>query len=103
MRITSDALDGALAPQTSRAQEAARTYGSEPREGAAAARGGDSVQISGLSTRILNAASEHQTQVAARVSTLAAQYARGEYNVDPAILSRALVSHALGGAVDGEF
>ena len=103
MRITSDALESALAPQTSRAQETARTYGSEPKGGAAAAEsGGDSVQISDLSVRIMDADAAHQTSVAGRISTLAALYARGNYAVDPAALSHAMVSHALGGAVDGE-
>jgi anti-sigma28 factor (negative regulator of flagellin synthesis) len=103
MRITNDALAGALAPQTSRAQEAARTYGSEPKGGALdAGSGGDSVQLSGLSARIMDAAAEHQTQMAGRISTLAALYARGDYAVDSTALSHALVSHALGGAVDGD-
>ena len=103
MRITSDALESALAPQTSRAQETARTYGSESRGGAAAVgSGGDSVQISDLSVRIMDADAAHQTTVAGRISSLAAVYARGDYAVDSAALSHALVSHALGGAVDGE-
>ena len=103
MRVTSNALEGALAPQTSRAQETARTYGSDPKGGAAVAGGGgDSVQISDLSVLIMDDSSLDQTHVAGRISTLAAAYARGDYAVDPTALSHALVSHALGGAVDGE-
>jgi anti-sigma28 factor (negative regulator of flagellin synthesis) len=102
MRISSDALEGALAQQTSRAQEAARTYGSQPRGSATVTASGDSVRISGLSTRIMEASSAHEASMSDRISTLAAQYARGEYSVDSATLSHALVSHALGGAVDGE-
>jgi anti-sigma28 factor (negative regulator of flagellin synthesis) len=103
MRVTSNALEGALAPQTSRTQETARTYGSDPKGGAAVAgSGGDSVQISDLSVRIMDAASLDQSHVAGRISTLAAAYARGDYAVDSTALSHALVSHALGGAVDGE-
>jgi hypothetical protein len=102
MRITSDALDGALAPQISRAQEAAQTHGDE-RQGSAivAGSGGDSVQISPLSARIQDAASADETRIAGRVAALSALYARGEYNPDSATLSRALVSHALSGANGG--
>lgn len=102
MRITSDTLDGALAPQTGKAQETERLHVEEQRATAAAASGGaDSVQISGLSARIRDVASADEARMAGRVAVLSAQYARGDYNPDPSILSRTLVSHALG-AVDGD-
>jgi anti-sigma28 factor (negative regulator of flagellin synthesis) len=100
MKITSDTLDGALAPQTSRAQETARNHDGADRTTEAPRGGGDSVQISGLSSRMMDVASTDEARMANRVATLSAIYARGEYRTDSAKLSRAIVSHALG-AVDG--
>ena len=81
MKITSDTLDGALAPQTSRAQETARNHDGADRT-TEAPRGGDSVQISGLSSRMTDVASTDEARMANRVATLSATYARGEYHTD---------------------
>jgi anti-sigma28 factor (negative regulator of flagellin synthesis) len=64
--------------------------------------GRDSVQISDLSTRLSAANQQEDARVSDRVSTLAALYARGEYQVDGRNLSRALVSHSLSGAIEGD-
>jgi anti-sigma28 factor (negative regulator of flagellin synthesis) len=64
--------------------------------------GRDSVEISDLSTRLSAANQQEDSRMSARVSTLTALYSRGEYQVDPGNLSRALVSHALSGAIDGD-
>jgi anti-sigma28 factor (negative regulator of flagellin synthesis) len=102
MKITSDTLDGALAPQTSRAQETTRSHEGADRAAEAPRGGDDSVQISGLSARMMDVASTDEARMANRVATLSAIYARGEYHTDSAKLSRAIVSHALGSVDGGE-
>ena len=103
MRIQGESLEGALAPQTSRTQETPPAGQNEgQRVPKAVESGRDSVEISGLSARLSAANQQEDARVAGRVSTLAALYARGQYQVDSANLSRALVSHALSGAVTGD-
>jgi hypothetical protein len=82
MKITRDTLDGSLAPQTSRAQETARSHDGADRTAEAPGGGGDSVQISGLSSRMLDVVSTDETRMANRVATLSAIYARREYHTD---------------------
>ena len=64
--------------------------------------GQDSVQISGLSARISAVNQQEDARESDRVSTLAALYAHGKYQVDAENLSHALVSHALSGATEGD-
>jgi hypothetical protein len=102
IRIAGDGLEGALAPQISKTQDTARVAGSSPSGTTkAGGSGGDSVEISGLSTSLAKAGAADDARVDARVSVLRAMYARGDYQPDSAQLSQALVSHALGGAVEG--
>ena len=103
LRIQGESLEGALAPQTTRTQEALPASQSEgQRVPKAVESGRDSVEISGLSAQLSAANQQEDARVASRVSTLAALYARGEYQVDRDSLSRALVSHALSGAPAGD-
>jgi hypothetical protein len=103
MRVTGNGPDGALAPQTVRAQETAPDRAGDHRPASAAAGlGRDSVEISGLSARILEVAWGEDAKEATRVAALAAQYARGDYQPDSAQLSRKLVSHALSAIAGGE-
>jgi len=103
LRIKGESLEGALAPQTSRTQETPLISQSEgQRVPKAVESGRDSVEISGLSSRLSAANQQEDARVSGRVSTLAALYARGAYHVDGGNLSRALVSHALSGAIDGD-
>lgn len=103
IRIQGESLEGALAPQTSRAQETPPTSQSEGRNVLkSVGSGGDSVEISGLSARLSAANQREDARVSDRVSTLAALYAHGKYHVDGGNLSRALVSHALSGAIAGD-
>jgi anti-sigma28 factor (negative regulator of flagellin synthesis) len=62
---------------------------------------GDSVEISGISSRLAEANAVNGQQRENRVSQLAAVYARGEYQVNASNLSRSLVSHALGAGESG--
>ncbi len=104
MRISSDPLLTEIASsQASRAQEAARTYGTAPGAANPGEGGnGDSAEISGLSTRIMDALAVSEAKTASRVAALSALYARGEYVPNATELSRALISHALGGGAFGE-
>jgi anti-sigma28 factor (negative regulator of flagellin synthesis) len=103
IRIQGENLEGALAPQTSRTQETPLTSQSEGgRVSKAVESGEDSVEISGLSARLTAANQQEDARVSDRISTLAALYARGEYQVDTGNLSRALVSHAVSGAIEGD-
>jgi anti-sigma28 factor (negative regulator of flagellin synthesis) len=60
--------------------------------------GADQVEISSLSESISSTSSALEAQQAGRVNQLAAIYAKGQYQVDSAQLSHALVSHALASA-----
>jgi anti-sigma28 factor (negative regulator of flagellin synthesis) len=103
IRIQSDSLEGANALQTSRAQETPPAGQSESRSGLKALEGGqDSVQISSLSSQISAINQQQDVQASNRVAALATLYAQGNYQVDSRNLSRALVSHALSGVVEGD-
>ena len=103
IRIQSESLEGANAPQTSRAQETQQAGQSERQSGLKAFEGGqDSVQISSLSAQISAVNQQQDVQESDRVAALAALYAQGNYRVDAHNLSRALVSHALGGVEGGQ-
>jgi anti-sigma28 factor (negative regulator of flagellin synthesis) len=102
IRIQSESLEGANALQTSRAQETPPAGQSERQSGLKALGGGqDSVQISSLSAQISAINQQQDVQESNRVAALAALYAQGNYHVDARNLSRALVSHALSGVVEG--
>ena len=65
--------------------------------------GSDHVDISSLSGNIAATSSALADQQAARVSQLAALYSKGDFQVDSAQLSRALVSGAMSGSsFDGD-
>lgn len=103
LRIQGESLEGALAPQTSRMQETPPASQNEGQRIVKAVESGqDSVEISGLSARLSAANQQEDARVSDRVATLAALYARGQYRVDTGNLSRALVSHALSGAIAGD-
>jgi hypothetical protein len=99
MKIQSEALSGANALETSRAQgstpDGRRVAGPEL---GTVGHGIDSVSVSSLASRVAQASAADQIQVSDRVSQLARLYARGEYRPDAASLSRSLVSRAL---IDG--
>jgi anti-sigma28 factor (negative regulator of flagellin synthesis) len=103
IRIQGESLESALAPQTTRTQETPLISQNEGQRVVKAVENGqDSVEISSLSTRLSAANQQEDARVSDRVSALAALYARGQYQVDTGNLSRALVSHALSGAIAGD-
>jgi len=98
MKIENGKLTSAQATEASRTQDAAfatkargNPWTSAPPE--------DSVGVSDIASRIGKIAAVHETRMSERVSQLAAQYARGEYNVDAATLSHTIVSDALKGGI----
>ena len=103
IRIQGESLEGANALQTSRTGETPLAGQSEGQRGLKALEGGqDSVQISDLSTQISAVNQQQDVQASNRVAALAALYAQGNYHVDARNLSRALVSHALSGVIEGD-
>ena len=102
IRIQGESLEGANALQTSRTEETPRAGQSEGQRGLQALEGGqDSVHLSSLSAQISAINQQQDVQASNRVAALAALYAHGNYRVDARNLSRALVSHALSGVIEG--
>ena len=101
MRIDSDGIAASAAAPGASAGSAVQP-GLSTRAGLVADSGADQVDISSLSGNIAASAAALASQQAVRVSQLAALYAKGEYQVDSAQLSRALVSGAIAGGSLGE-
>jgi anti-sigma28 factor (negative regulator of flagellin synthesis) len=102
IRIQGESLEGANALQTSRTEETPLAGQSQGQRGLKALEGGqDSVHISSLSAQISAINQQQDVQASNRVAALAALYAHGTYHVDARNLSRALVSHALSGSIEG--
>jgi anti-sigma28 factor (negative regulator of flagellin synthesis) len=102
MKIQNDGLTGSnpleagrTAPVTSPANSNA------PGGSKISGKEGDSVEISGISSRLTESNAADGVQRANRVSQLAALYARGQYQVNSSSLSQALVSQALSGGESG--
>ena len=100
MKINNDQQTQGVGPS-----EAGRTQGAMPTSPGHTVAGrrvdaaeGDSVEISGISAQLADASAVDGQQRANRVAELAAMYGRGQYHVNAAELSGALVSHALGAA-----
>ncbi len=96
MRIHNDAIATAAASQASPAESALQP-GVPTRAGSTASIGTDQIDISSFAGNVAASLSALAGEQAARVSDLAAIYAKGQYQVDATQLSRALVSRALGG------
>jgi len=99
IQIYNDGLSGAGASEAARTQDLSRvTTGGKPASGTSAGAE-DQVQISSLSSTLTANASDR----AARVSQLAAVYQGGQYQVNSANVSQAIVNHALqAGSVDAD-
>jgi anti-sigma28 factor (negative regulator of flagellin synthesis) len=99
MRIQNDGLLGTGASGTSPLQEAGLTNGSRENSGAelSSGNGTDRVDISSFSANLSHASSLADSQRGTRVSQLTSLYASGNYSVDSARVSSALVSQAITG------
>lgn len=103
IRIQNDSLTGTAASGIGRADEVSRPANSPSQSaGRSGNRGGDSVDISSLSQSVAAASTVQQAQQASRVGQLAALYRSGQYSIDSAQVSRALVSQALGEGPSGK-
>jgi anti-sigma28 factor (negative regulator of flagellin synthesis) len=102
MKITADNSDGVRETITSQTAKADRFRTAERIEATATGAGGDSIQISDLSAKLLETPVAEDAARAGRVAELAAAYARGECEVDSTALSQAIVSQSLRGRAEGE-
>ena len=94
MRIHNEVIAAAQPPPPAPAENVARA-GSSTLAGSIASSGGDEVEISSFSGNVATSVGALGEQQAARVSQLAALYARGDYQVDSMQVSRALISGAI--------
>ena len=95
VRIYSDGLAGASLPGAGRTEELSRAPGTGKPPAGSAGAAEDRVEISALSENLAAANSQVDVQRAERVQHLAALYQSGQYHVDAAKVSQAIVSHAL--------
>jgi len=102
MKIQNDALQGSNPLETGRTQSTPQTGGGSTLAGhKVSGHDGDSVVISGLSTHLSEANSLDSRQRENRVAELSALYAKGQYRVNNAELSRKLVAHSVGASEGG--
>ncbi len=102
MKIQNDALQGSTPLETGRTQSTPQITGSglTARHGVSG-HGGDSVEISGLSTQVSESNALDSRQRETRIAQLAAIYAKGEYRVNGAALSKKMVDHSVGAGEGG--
>ncbi len=93
MRVNDLNLTGPQPAETGKAQgsQAVERDGSSRGSASRAGNGTDSVDFSSVSRAI----SSHASSRSARVAQLTAQYRAGQYQVDPARLSNAMVGEAI--------
>jgi hypothetical protein len=96
MRIQNDGIANLAASQAAQVQNATQPGGSQQTDSAAQS-GSDQIAISSLSGNIASSSAALAGEQAARVSQLAAVYARGEYQPNSMQTSQALVAAALAG------
>jgi anti-sigma28 factor (negative regulator of flagellin synthesis) len=96
MKVTNQNLTGASTAGASGAQEIQKS-GAGISSTARANAGGDSVELSSTLGSLSRAMQSYNSNRQSMVESLAAQYQSGTYKVDPAAVSRGMISAALGG------
>jgi hypothetical protein len=96
IRIQNDGIAAAAASQTAPAEKTGKPGSTS--SGSIGSSGADQVDISSLSGSIAAASSALASQQSARVSQLTGLYASGQFQVNSAQLSSALVTSAMGSA-----
>ena len=97
IRIQNESLAGAAAPGAGRTDEISNPSGSSSQFTVKPGhRAGDSVDISSLSQNVVAAGIAQDAHQTGRIKQLTALYRSGQYSVDAAQVSRAMVSQALG-------
>ncbi len=97
IQIQNDSLSGAVSPAVGGADEISRAARSpSPSSTSLGSRGVDKIDISSFAQNVAAASSAQDAQQASRIKQLTAIYRSGQYSVDSAQVSRAMVSQALG-------
>lgn len=103
MKIHNDGLQGTNPLETGRTQGAPQPGSLTGLPGhSIAGHEGDSVQISGISQHLAESNALETQHREARVAALAALYAKGQYQVNAAALSRKLVSNSIAAGEGGQ-
>jgi anti-sigma28 factor (negative regulator of flagellin synthesis) len=103
LRIQNDSATNGTAAEVSRAaQSPSALSGSAKTRSSIGGAGEDQVDVSSVAETISAGVSAQNLQRAARVTELAALHARGQYSVDSAHVSQALVSNAVTGSVKAQ-
>jgi len=96
IQIQNGSLAGAATPGVGRADEISRPANSPGSSSARIGnRGGDTVDLSSLSQSVAAESTAQDAHQASRVAHLAALYRTGQYTMDSALVSHALVSQAI--------
>jgi len=102
MKIHNDGLQGTNRLETGKTQATPPTTGAGNLKGqTVSGHDGDTVQISGISQHLAEANALDEKQRENRVAALAAQYSKGQYQVNAAALSQKLVSNSIGAGESG--
>jgi flagellar biosynthesis anti-sigma factor FlgM len=97
MKITNQNSTSASTSGAGGAQETQKSSSSSYAASAKSGAGGDRVELSSTLGSLSRAMDSYSSSRANQVQALAAQYQSGTYSVDPAAISRGMVSEALGG------
>jgi anti-sigma28 factor (negative regulator of flagellin synthesis) len=100
IRIDNDTLTGAAASPASKSCQTGST-GAKSLSSTGQSTGKDSVEISSITSNLINAGSAQDADRAKRITQLAAAYANGSYQPDSLNISKALVQQAINGAPQG--
>jgi anti-sigma28 factor (negative regulator of flagellin synthesis) len=96
MKIYDNQLGGAGSGETNRIQDVQKTdAGNTGRTSPAGGPSGDRVELSGTLGSLSRTLSSFQSDRAARIQSLAAEYQKGTYRADSAAISRSMVTEAL--------
>jgi len=103
MKIHNDGVQGNNPLETGRTQNTQHPSGGSGLPGQTiAGHEGDSIQISGISQHLAESNALDSKQRENRVAELTALYAKGNYQVNPAALSRKLVSNSIAAGEGGK-
>ena len=103
MKIHTDGLQGTNPLETGRTQGSQHTGAPAGAHGqTVAGHEGDTVQISGISQQLAESNALEGKQREHRVAELSALYAKGQYHVNAAALSKKLVSHSVNTGEGGQ-
>jgi len=103
LRIQNDpATNGTAAEVNHATQSSSVSPGLGKAQKTIGSAGGDQVDVSSVTEAISVGISAQNLQRATRVTQLGALYARGQYSVDAADVSRAIVGNAITGSATGQ-